>query len=164
MFFLNTRPIMKTLAEACEKDPGLVLADNDIGHQIRYFTKCSVIANNFLLTPQHEAKINQMEQMFATPAKDLPRIAPLVKYVLVRPASIGRNAKGAVVYMSYSTGEGPLISDLLLKPTADNPVPAPAEYQLLHFASVVDGKVPIPYARLYKLHTPAAQPNASASR
>jgi len=52
-----TRPIYSTFKTACDDDPGIVLSDHNDGHYIRYHIECSVIANNFALSPQHQEKI-----------------------------------------------------------------------------------------------------------
>ena len=83
--FRALRPILEDLRKACAQDPGIVLADNDAGHYIRYYTDCSVIANNFLLTRQHEQKIKQIDYLTSVPATALPGIAPFVRYILLRP-------------------------------------------------------------------------------
>ena len=57
--FQDSRPILGDAAASLREEPGIVLADNDAGHYIRYYTECSVIANNFLLTRQHEEKIRR---------------------------------------------------------------------------------------------------------
>ena len=43
----------QALGAACRKAPGVVLADPNDGHPIRYHSECSVIADNFITTPQH---------------------------------------------------------------------------------------------------------------
>ena len=69
--FRALRPILEDLQQACAKDPGIVLADNDAGHYIRYYTQCSVIANNFLLT-----RATRTKDPAARPSESLPaRIA-----------------------------------------------------------------------------------------
>src|SRR5688572_11726263 len=88
--FRAMRPILEDLRKACAQDPGIVLADNDAGHMIRYYTECSVIANNFLLTPQHEQKIRQIDYLTSVPANAFPGVAPFVRYIFVRPLSVIR--------------------------------------------------------------------------
>ena len=46
---------------------------------------CSVIANNFLLTRQHEQKIRQIDYLTSVPATAFPGVAPFVRYILLRP-------------------------------------------------------------------------------
>jgi hypothetical protein len=162
-YFLNVRPMLLALAKACEEDPGIVLADHDIGHHIRYFTKCSVIANNFLLTEQQGAKIIEMEHLFQTPATDLAAAAPLVKYVLVRPSFVENTDRG-LTYVSYGTSTSTLVVDLLLQPTAKPPVPPPSQFQLLHESHLIENKTVFPYARLYKIQRSTAVPALVSSR
>jgi hypothetical protein len=159
--YVNLRPVLGALAKACAQDPGVVLADNDVGHYIRFLTKCSVIANNFLLTRQHGQKILEMEALFRTSAPDLPRVAPFVNYVLVRPAFIKQDENG-LTYVSYSTSKSDLVADLLLKPTATPPVPPPGEYQLLSQTQLLEKGIEFPYARVYKIHRPTAVVDVAA--
>lgn len=153
-YFLSVRPVLASLAKECKEDPGVVLADNDVGHYITYYTDCSVIANNFLLTEQHARKILEMERLFATSARDLPKEAPYVKYVLVRPLSLEETDAGPR-YMSYSTGSSDLVADLLLQPVGTPPVAPPEFYELLHEARIRSGEEDFPYARLYRVRSPA---------
>jgi asparagine N-glycosylation enzyme membrane subunit Stt3 len=159
--FAKLRPILETLHQACAADPGIVLADNDAGHYIRYYTQCSVIANNFLLTRQHEQKIEQIDYLTSLSAQSLPTAAPYVRYILLRPVSLTRTADNRISYMTFSPKSAQLLDDLLLKPVDE----APSSYVLLNQANVQEtaGGDSIPYIRLYKvLHAAtAAQPTSS---
>jgi len=119
--FKPTVQILAELRKACAKEPGIVLADNDAGHFIRYFTDCSVVANNFLLTKEDAAKTELVEHLMALSADELPRAAPYVRYVFVRPVRIERTPDGTGLrYVSYSQAEQTtLLSDLLLQPLAN---------------------------------------------
>jgi len=149
--FTNVRESLRVLAKACQSDRGVVLADNDAGHYIRYYTECSVVADNFLLTRQHEEKIHEMEQLFALDANALRAAAPFVKYVMVRPAYIQMTEQG-VSYRSYSGGLDNLIADLLLRPHGAHPVAPPAEFELLYSANLASSEdAETPYLALYKI-------------
>jgi hypothetical protein len=73
--FKDTRRSMPRWGKACAEDPGIVLADNNAGHYIRYYSDCSVIVDNFLLTPQHFAKMDRAAQLFAGSAQHMLRRA-----------------------------------------------------------------------------------------
>jgi hypothetical protein len=143
--------IVRELANQCEKSPGVVLADNDAGHLIRYFTKCSVIANNFLLTKQQLDKIELFDHLMELHADELPQAAPYVRYVFIRPVSIlPMKDDAGVQYMSYSQApKTTLLSDLLLTPVKD----VSPRYKLL--SDVVmetdDPQKPLPFMRLYEV-------------
>lgn len=156
--FRALRPILTTLQQACARDPGIVLADNDAGHYIRYYTQCSVIANNFLLTRQHELKIEQIDYLTSLPATALPGAAPFVRYILVRPVSVQHTADG-VHYMSYSQVSGELIDELLLRDLDQ----VPANYRLLDQANLkFEKEGEVPYIRLFAVvHPPAGATGAS---
>jgi hypothetical protein len=80
------RPVYSALAAACRKAPGVVLAEGNDGHPIRYHSECSVIVDNFITTPQHVEKVRLSEALLAGSAADLPGQAPYVRYILVRRA------------------------------------------------------------------------------
>lgn len=149
--FATLYPILKTLQEACAREPGIVLADNDAGHYIRYLTQCSVIANNFLLTKQHEEKIEKIDYLTSLSAKSLPTAAPYVRYLLLRPMSVQRTSETNFRYMTFSRKSAQLLDELLLQPIAA----APANYRLLNEASAVERDTgnSIPLIRLYKIES-----------
>lgn len=150
--FRGLRPILTTLQEACAKDPGIVLADNDAGHYIRYYTQCSVIANNFLLTRQHEKKIELIDHLTGLSAQELRKEAPYVRYLLLRPVSIQPSESG-LNYMSYSQAPAPLLTEMLLSPSSE----VREGYTLLNQAAMRDPEThnTVPLIRLYKT-SPAA--------
>ena len=156
--FVDIHASLLVLRDACREDPGVVLADHDVGHYIRYYTECSVIVNNFLLTPLHEAKIREMEQLLATPAAELPARNTSVKYVLMRPAVVAMTEQG-LAYRSYSARPDPLFWDVLLKPHGHPRQLLPAAYQLLHEATTASGEanLQVPYVALYKIRRDSQQ-------
>lgn len=157
--FANLYTAFEPLRQACEEDPGVVLADTNAGHYIRYFTKCSVIGNNFLLTPQQFEKADLVYRLFALSPEQLPKQAPFVKYVLARPGDI--EAAGGEQFKYQFFGDHPpgLVKQLLLTPLEE----IPSGYQLL-FRVTMQKRLPdgatveVPYARLYKV-----SPSATAA-
>ena len=79
-----TRSVYPPLVQACRNKPGVVLADHNDGHYIRFHTECSVIANNLILSNQSREKILQVNRMFEMNGAELRRYAPWVKYIFVR--------------------------------------------------------------------------------
>ncbi len=158
--FRSLRPILEDLGKACAEDPGIVLADNDAGHYIRYYTDCSVIADNFLLTKQHEQKILQIDYLTSLPAAALPGAAPYVRYLLLRPISIKPGANNRIEYMSYSQIDAQLLNDLLLQPLEK----VPSNYILIEQANIQESGQAgsVSYIRLFKVdHAPRAAPPAA---
>lgn len=82
--YMYSRGAFPALAEACAAHPGVVLADNNDGHPLRYHTDCAVISNNFILTPQHEQKLLLGDRLLALDARTLIDQYPWVHYVFVR--------------------------------------------------------------------------------
>lgn len=84
IYYQLTRSIYPILADACRRQPGIVLAANNDGHYIRYHTDCSVIADNFMLTPGHVGKLSEMEQLLALTPHALLEVELPIRYVYVR--------------------------------------------------------------------------------
>ncbi|MFK8052655.1 MAG: hypothetical protein AB8F65_06745 [Woeseiaceae bacterium] len=84
------------LRDHCQAQPGIVLTSNNFGHPARYHSDCSVIANNFLLTPQHEAKILELESLWQLSPDTLQTERPDVRYVLVVLNSLYRRTPEGV--------------------------------------------------------------------
>lgn len=82
--FATLQPILPALRDACAQDPGVVLAEPGDGHMIRYFTDCSVIANNFRLTPLEVSKVTEAAELIGMPLEQLRLRAPDVKYIVAR--------------------------------------------------------------------------------
>lgn len=109
--YADTFGLFGTLIDACDESPGVVLADNNFGHYIRYHTECSVIANNFLMTRLHEEKIREMQALLELSPEQLLEAAPAdIKYIFARLTKF---------YGERSPGELALTSTDYLK--ANNP-------------------------------------------
>jgi hypothetical protein len=149
VYYLMTRMALVPLADACKKDPGIVLARNNDGHYIRYHTECSVIANNFLLTEQQFDAARRVDALFQmTPAQLVASSFP-VKYVLVRARGIVLvRADGtlAIVPREEASVVTDPLSDGLLWGDLDR---VPKEFTLL--AEIPVPGEQYPYARLWKL-------------
>ncbi len=73
-------PVLK---KACAAHPGIVLTDFNAGHWVRYHSDCSVIANQFLLTPQHAGKVIESRKLMSLTLEGLLKAEQPVRYVLV---------------------------------------------------------------------------------
>jgi hypothetical protein len=71
------------LREACARNPGIVMAEPDAGHWISYHTACSVIADVFLLTPQHANKVREVFGLMGKTPEQLLQAPEDIRYVLV---------------------------------------------------------------------------------
>jgi hypothetical protein len=162
-WFRPLHPMFAPLRKACAEDPGIVLADTNAGHYIRYFTECSVIANNFLLTAQQFQKADEVARLFSLPLEQLTQQAPFVKYVLVRPGDIKAKGDHEFSYAFYGRYTPGLSRTLLLTPIAS----VPQEFKLLYEVTL-QMHVPnserteeVPYAKLYKI-IPSATASAAS--
>jgi len=106
--FATLRPILPALAEICSRQPGVVLATPGDGHLVRYFTDCSVVSNNFRLTPTDLERISTSLRLIEGPADKLRQDAPYVMYVLARLIAPAESAD-------------PVLFSELLNPAGDLP-------------------------------------------
>ena len=136
--YSNIRTTWPRLEHLCSERPGIVLADVEAGHWVRYHTACSVIANVFLLTPQHAAKLAENESlMLLTPDELLKRRHDL-RYVLVFHEVIIRN--------SPDGAEVPVLEFLRQQML-------PLERELLG----PDAKIPPQFAKRWEVRSPQGQ-------
>lgn len=161
VYYRMTRLAMPALAEACRRDPGIVLARNNEGHFIRYHTDCSVIANNFLLTEQHLEAVRRVGRLFAMSPQELIESAVPIKYVFVR-------ARGVILIRSDGTiglmpaKDARLVSDPLTDALLwSDPATVDDRYTLVSETMVPGGEYP--YARIWKMeHRPPNRESGAA--
>lgn len=149
VYYAMTRMAMPSLADECQRDPGIVLARGNEGHYIRYHTDCSVIANNFLLTEQHLDATRRVGLLFAMSPEELLQSGFPIKYVFVR-------ARGVILLKSDGSiglvpaGEANIVSDRLTDALLWGDVATvPGQFRLLHETKVPGGGYQ--YSRLWKI-------------
>ena len=79
--YANVSSTFPTLEKLCEERPGIVLGDLDTGHWVTYHSRCPVIADVFLLTPQHAAKAFESARLFTMTPAQLLKDNNQVRYV-----------------------------------------------------------------------------------
>jgi hypothetical protein len=139
--YAQMRSVYPVLHAACRRAPGVVLADHQLGHYIRYHSDCAVIADNFLTTPQHIDKIALSEHLLAGPAAAVVREAPSVRYILVRR---GDDATGTARGCRLDCPENDGLRRELL-------AGAPPGLRLLWDLRLQNGGRAEPYARLFEV-------------
>jgi hypothetical protein len=138
VMYTNIRTLFPPLADLCNERPGIVLADLDAGHWVRYHTECSVIANVFLLTPQHAAKVEESRHLLSLTPTQLLAERHDVRYVIAsHNVQIGSDAQRREV---------PALEGL--RPTLD-----PLERELLGPESAL----PHEFRKRWEIRTPAGQ-------
>jgi len=75
--------LIDVLERVCAQRPGLLLAAKDWGNFLRYRTDCSLLANNFIMTPEDFAALRYSDYLFSLEPGALLVEWPEVKYVLV---------------------------------------------------------------------------------
>ncbi|MEM9402165.1 MAG: hypothetical protein AAGA44_06645 [Pseudomonadota bacterium] len=142
VLYATVQPLMPALSEACDEQPGIVLAHPQFGHYITYHTQCSVIANNFLISDQHFMKVGEVNQLFTVPASVLAGDGGLIRYVLAMAADTHEMVDGVAVMKPLDTiaeRNPALLRDLLF---ADEPTADVTELQRVQ-VETPDGPVPV---------------------
>ena len=131
------------LGEVCAEDPGLVLASNDDGNPILFHSDCSVIANNFILGAEDDAKFAEIARLMRADLATLRSAEPAIKYALIRVEDFTFMRDGArMIDLS-----APVIAELVF---AEQP---PEGFELVarvDARTAADAEL-TPYAQLYKL-------------
>jgi hypothetical protein len=145
--YASVLPLYLELMRYCAADPGLVLASSDDGSGILFHTDCSVIANNFILTPADEKHINETRRLLhSTPAKILDE-RPDVKYVLLRARD----------FLSYTETGIALAKDSPIAQQLLTNAEPPPDFELLKTVVLEigpsDDDIAI-FARLYRVRDP----------
>ncbi|MEM6512373.1 MAG: hypothetical protein AAF660_05130 [Pseudomonadota bacterium] len=143
-------PMFDTVTAECEQAPGVMLGVQDDGHAIRYFSDCSVIANNFLLTEQHGDKLVELNRLLEMQPSALTGAEPAVDYVLVHLYGLFRRTPQGPVASTVEDIRGdnpPLFSALAL----DGDVPP--NFQLIRELRLEDER-DLPYVQLYRVRRP----------
>ncbi len=83
-------PLIKAARLQCEKQPGLLLADNNWGSFFRYQTRCPLLSNNFIITKKDVEYINLTVKLMGQTPGELRKIAPDIRYVLVSRADTNK--------------------------------------------------------------------------
>ena len=81
-----TYQIYDSLEKYCDKAPGVVLADHNDGHYITYHTKCSVIANNMVMTPLDFNRVKETKRLLSLTSREIIRNEKWIDYIFVRRA------------------------------------------------------------------------------
>ena len=145
--YAATRTLFESLASECSDRSGTVLSYNDDGHYIRYHTNCSVISNNFLLTPFHAKKLQEVDRLLQMTPDQLLHAAPQLKYVFVRMYEIfepGPNGWQPTPIPAVAARNAPLFVALTFTPDL------PRSFRLIDEVRVQDER-DFAYARVFQI-------------
>jgi hypothetical protein len=144
--YANVHSAFPALKALCAERPGIVLGDVDTGHWVRYHTQCSVIANVFLLTPQHSAKVAENSRLLAMAPAELLTAKPEARYVFAHHSvGLTGDQKGVEnTNLEALRLRMPRLKRDLLDPQADIPL----QFVLRWEVRTPGGQI---YARLYEI-------------
>lgn len=131
------RLVFPPLKAACAEHPGIVLADNNDGHYLRFHTECSVISDNFILTSQHERKLLETRHALGLSVRELLEQYPYVDYI----------------YLHQPMPDEGLAAELLY---AEGPYPAALHLLTQVFLRTPQGTVVL--ARIFRVDHPGRAP------
>lgn len=146
--YSTSRGIYPHLASACNTNPGTTLAYNDDGHRVRYHTDCSVVANNFLLTPQHGEKILELQTLLRKSPEELVEDAPHIDYVFARLYNVmqpGPNGYVPTPKEYVIAANEPLMNALTMRDDL------PPNYELITEISY-SSDAEFPFARVFRIN------------
>ena len=156
-YYRFTAAMAPTFAAACRQDPAVVLARPNDGHHLRFHTDCPVIANNFLLTPQHFEAFHRVNRLFELSPAELLEAEPELGYVFVRVRSALVQTEKGTQFVSRDDARvitSPLDDALLWGDPAD----LPPEFELI---GELPGPLDYPLVRVYRINRQAIQSPAS---
>lgn len=126
-----------------------MISDRGTGHYIRYHSECSVIANNFLMTKQHEEKSRELDNLLDSSPTELLAASPEARYIMVRLGGLYMiNADGSIAPtpVEYLKQRHPkLVRELTFGESL------PPEYELVEEIRIGDER-DFAYASLYRLN------------
>ncbi len=146
-YYANSRFLYPRLAEECATDPGIVLSYTDEGHHVRYHTECTVIANNFLLTPQHGQKVLETRRLLDMTPEEFLATEHDVKYIFLRLYGVFRDTKDGrepTPLSDITINNARLFIHLVAREEI------PEGFELLKELRLQDER-DIPYARLFRV-------------
>jgi hypothetical protein len=149
--YMLTRSIYPSLHAACAQRPGVVLASFNDGHYITYHSDCSVIADGFILTRQHQQKVVEVRELLQSNLDEVLARAPYIRYIYLRRADDILAVGSSRCYPRCPENTG-LRQQLLV----DGP-PFPPQLKLLaeKKLQIGDNGQVEPYARLFEVvHVP----------
>jgi hypothetical protein len=144
--YTRVRPAFPALKAACDVHPGVVLADINAGHWIRYHSECSVIGDVFLITPLHGAKALESARLLRLTPAELVAESRHIRYVFARHATglyVDKNGRERPD-LDKLRGSLPALERELLALDAK----LPPQYRMRGEARTSGGQV---YARLYEI-------------
>jgi hypothetical protein len=147
--YASVLPLYLELAPLCAAEPGVVLAHSDDGSAVLFHTECSVIANNFILTPSDEKHLNEVWRLLQLPPQEILQQRADIKYLLLRARDF-LDLVGNQFQLSPSNA----VAQQLL--TA---APPPPGFELLKTVMLQTGPTEgdsAIFARLYRVRAPEA--------
>jgi hypothetical protein len=154
-------PLMPALADLCREEAGIAYVWNDTGHYVRFHTECSVIANNFLLTPQHSEKIREIDQLATLSIEEFIEQRPDIRYVIAQyPFLLYFEEDGSVRVLDdeelrAANSATPLMYELLSDPNSEDF----SGLELIGEVELGTAEGGATISRLFKVVDPAASPD-----
>lgn len=148
-YYEVTRPLFLDLNRLCQAQAATVVASQQLGHYIRFHSACPVIANNFLLTPQHFDKAREVALMFDESPQGFRQLIdePVYLIAFLWGALDIRDATVRIENVDAIQSQNPrLLVELFFGE------PVPAGFELIDTVSIaISEDRGFPVARLYRV-------------
>lgn len=136
------------LESACAENPGLVLANNDDGNAILFHSDCSVIANNFFLDSEDQARVDEITRLMKSSPGELLAAEPRISYLFIRRDDFSHESDGGRLELDMD-------SQIIAEVFAADQLPAGFELISSVYAMPAPDADLVTHARLYRLTRPA---------
>ncbi len=138
----RARPVFLELADRCNENPGLIMADKHDGNYLLYHTDCSVLSNNFMQTAEDVERIAQFTELMKTTPRALRAQRPDIDYLLIRAWDYYEIRDGKIAVQQQYPLAAMLIPDGEL----------PEGYELLQSIYVERNGEPLLYAKAFAIN------------
>jgi len=131
------------LAELCAEHPGTVLANSNDGNAVLYHTDCSVVANNFIMRPEDERKLNEIVELMQSSPESIRQHEPPIDYLFLRVRDFSHLIDGDLVLDTRNA----LSREMLI---ADEPPPGFERTRNLVYKADESGQMRL-YGRVFRV-------------
>ena len=80
--YANVRGLLNVMAQSCDREPGSVLAPPDLGHFLRWHTRCEVWMANLINGKEDVRRLEAAEAVYALAPADMARLERPPHYVI----------------------------------------------------------------------------------
>jgi len=80
--YANVRELINGMAQSCDREPGSVLAPPDLGHYLRWHTRCEVWMANLIASSDDVRRFEAAQAVYALAPADMVRLKRAPRYLI----------------------------------------------------------------------------------